>query len=105
MFCATDCLAVKNELWLIEESDLVCRLTAESWFVFLSYLIAERVLREVFSGTFDWFFCDKVLGLRKEGGLDMLAEVIEPFWVSEPEVCFLLKTLVLSFFGEKLVVS
>ena len=63
----------------MEESDLVCKLVAESWFAVLSCLIAERVLREVFSGTFDWFFCDKVLGLRKEGGLDMLADIIEPF--------------------------
>ena len=64
---------------MIEVSDLVCKLTAESLLEFLSYLIAESVLREVLSGTFDLFFYDIVLGLRKEGGLDMLAEVIEPF--------------------------
>ena len=64
---------------MIEVSDLVCKLTAESLLEFLSYLIAESVLREVLSGTFDLFFYDIVLGLRNEGGLEMLADVIEPF--------------------------
>ena len=44
----------------------------------LSYFIADMVLRALFAGTFLEFLFDSVLGLAKEG-LDMVADVMEPF--------------------------
>lgn len=50
-------------------------------------------MRFVFTGTYCLFFCEMVLGLRKDG-LEMLPERTELFYVIEPIVIFFANFLV-----------